>query len=446
MPQREEIRVFVSSPGDCQPERDAVSRVLDEMNRTIGERECLFFQILQWEDLPPGLGSNPQAVIDEHLGSYNVLIGVMWMRFGTPIPGGAQSGTEHEVQHAIQSWSRIGQPRVMFYFKLDAPGDLSAIDPAQFAKVQDFRTRLQAQALVQTFHGTSEFESKLRVHLHKLIEHLRKPEAAPAGIVPPLEAEPYEGFFSSFREVVAAQRIPETGAMLHVVFGSIADVREIPVVIPVGQAFDFMQRGPRSVLASFEGIRVDGRPFFEYVEELWPVGKRPRAAGLGHTKYLPLPPNTHDLPGVLFVVTTRDLSTAKDHYGIYEHTPIEGIDFIMDRVIEAANTYKVPSIAVPLLGTGYANIRRTRGDAKLGYLLRQAVTLLSVEKLRETLRLPSSSLRRAAVVVYSQSPQSEEEHALWGAVTRFFGSRSGPTAQIDELLDELNAEITGRHG
>ena len=261
MAQREEIRVFLSPPGDCQPERDAVSRFLDEMNRTIGERDRLFFQLVRWEDLAPGLGSNPQAVIDEQLGAYNVLIGVMWMRFGTPIPGGAGSGTEHEVQQAIQSWSRIGEPRVMFYFKLDPPEDLSAIDTSQLAKVRDFQGQLQAQALVQTFHGTPEFESKLRVHLHKLMEHLSKPVVRPPGFVQPLEPEPYDGFYNSFREVVAAQRIPETGAMLHVVFGSIADIREIPVVIPVGQAFDFMQRGPRSVLASFEGIQVGERAF-----------------------------------------------------------------------------------------------------------------------------------------------------------------------------------------
>jgi len=42
MADRKEIRVFISSPSDCQAERDAVSRVLDELNRTVGEREHLF--------------------------------------------------------------------------------------------------------------------------------------------------------------------------------------------------------------------------------------------------------------------------------------------------------------------------------------------------------------------------------------------------------------------
>jgi len=259
------------------------------------------------------------------------------------------------------------------------------------------------------------------------------------GLRQPIDAEPYDGFDHSFRELVAPQRIVETGAMLHVVFGNIADIRQIPVVIPVGQAFDFNQRGPRSVLASFDRIRVEGRPFYDDVDDRWPRKERPKSAGLGHCKYLPLAPNTLDLPGVIFVVTTRDLSIARDHYGHYTNTPVEGIDIIMDKVIEVANSHKLSSLAVPLLGSGYANIRRTKDDAMLAFLLRQAVTLIAVEKLQENLRLRSSTLRRGIVVIYSQNPQSEDEHALWESVARFLGSRSGSSTQIDELLKAINA-------
>src|SRR5215813_12509607 len=196
---RKEVRVFISSPGDCVAEREAAVHVLDEMNRTVGEREGLFFQAERWEDVPPGMGRNPQAVIDEYLGDYNVLVGLMWMRFGTPILGGAGSGTEHEVQQAIERWIQVGEPRVMFYFKLDPPSDLTAIDPQQLQKVQDFRNRLQTAALVQTFHGTSAFESKLRIHLNKLISQLGRPtETRPQAITD----VPYDGFYKSFREVI----------------------------------------------------------------------------------------------------------------------------------------------------------------------------------------------------------------------------------------------------
>lgn len=443
MIQRKEIRVFVSSPGDCDAERDAVSRVLNEMNLTVGGRERIFFHAIRWEDMAPGLGSNPQTVIDEQLCDYNIFIGIMWMRFGTPIPGVADSGTEYEVEQAITSWRRIGQPRVMFYFNQEPPKDLSSIDPTQLAKVQDFMKQLQAQALIQTFHGTSDLESKLRIHLNKLIEYLTKSPATSQSISDAFETEPYDGFNSTFREVIAAQRIPETGAFLHVVFGSLADIREIPPVIPVGQAFDFDQRGPRSVLASFEGVLVDGKPFFEEVENRWPPARRPKAAGLGHTKYLVLPANTQNLPGVFFVVTTRDLSTAQYHYGLYANTPIEGIDIIIDQLIQTANAHKLSSLAMPLLGTGYANIRRTMDNAKLSRILRNTVTLLAIQKLQDNLRLDTSTVRRAVIVIYSGNPQSQEEHDLWETVTRFLGRNAAQrNAQIEELLNEINLLCT----
>lgn len=420
MAERKEVRVFISSPADCGPEREAATRVLNEMNQTIGEREGVFLQAVRWEDIPPGLGPNPQTVIDEYLGYYDVLVGLMWLRFGTPIPGGAQSGTEHEVLRAIENWARLGEPRVMFYFKMDSPKDLSAIDTHQLQKVQDFRNRLQTAALVQTFHGTTEFESKLRIHLNKLLTYLKRPAQQKQHHVNDL---PYDQFYQSFREVVGARRIRETGAMLHIVFGSIADLKEIPPVIPVGQSFDFCQRGPRSVLASFETIETNGLPFFEDIEIRWPVTDRPRAAGLGHAKYLTLPKNSHGLPGVLFVVTTRDHSTDPKHYGYFTNTPVEGIDYVIDRVIDAANVHKFSAIAMPLLGAGYANIGRTFNQAALGRALRRTVALLAIEKLETALRDEQSCLRRGLLVIYSQHPQGEEEHELWGAITRFLGCR-----------------------
>lgn len=254
-----------------------------------------------------------------------------------------------------------------------------------------------------------------------------------------LASEPYDGFHATFREVIAAQRIPETGAFLHIVFGNLADIHENAPVIPVGQAFDFWQRGPHSVLASFENIHVDNRPFFEEIESLWPPERRPRAAGLGHTKYLPLARNSQKLPGVFFVVTTRDLSTAHHHYGLYADTPIEGIDYIIDQVIQTANAHGLPSLAMPLLGTGYANVRRTMDHARLSGLLRRAVTFLSIQKLQDNLRLTGSSLRRAVIVIWSSDPQGQEEHELWDSVSRFLGRQTAQrNAQIEELLNEIN--------
>jgi hypothetical protein len=266
--------------------------------------------------------------------------------------------------------------------------------------------------------------------------------APPTSDIKGIPEIPYVGFYEAFRELIAAHRVPGTGSILHIVFGRIADIHEITPVIPVGQAFDFWQRGPRSVLASFAKIQVAGRAFFDDIEQRWPVIERPKSAGLGHTKYVPLAQNSHNLPGVLFVVTTRDLGKDLKHYGRYINTPVEGIDYVIDRVIDAVNDHQLSSIAMPLLGTGYANIRRTLDHVGLARALRRAVALLTIEKLENTLRDDACSLRRGVIVIYSQKPHGQEEHDIWEHITRFLGSRTKQrTMQIDGSLEEIRKLI-----
>ena len=181
-----------------------------------------------------------------------------------------------------------------------------------------------------------------------------------------------------------------------------------------------------------------GRDFFDEVETLWPAAKRPRAAGVGHTKYVPLPTNTQHLPGALFVVTTSDVSTDVEDYGYYRNTPIQGIGYIIDNVIDAANQAGLSSLAIPLIGTGYANVRRTISDEEWGHLLRNAVTMVAIKKLQQALEDPKSTLRRAVIVVFSRSPQGPEEKNIWEAVTRFLGkAREQRDQEIESLIKAL---------
>lgn len=436
------IRVFISSPGDCESERESVLRVLDELNRTAGERENFFFSPIRWEDMAPGLGFNPQTVIDEQIGPYDVLIGIMWLRFGTPIPGGAGSGTEHEVQQAIANFSKIGQPRVMFYFK-DDPVTPNSIDLVQFEKVRNFREKLQQQALVTGFNGISDFETKLRVHLSKVVTLLDSGQASVRRSAVELSRSPYDGFSSAFREMVAAHRTGQ-GSWLHLVFGNIAEIRHLPPVIPINQDFDLLQRGPRSALGACERIRVGDRQLFDYLEETWPVNRRPRAAGLGEVQYVPLAANSQEIPGILFVVTTRDLSANPRTYGRYVNTPIEGIDIVIENIMGAVRTYELESVCLPLVGTGYANIGRTWRNPTLALQLKLAAFVVTMDKVDTTLADPSSPLRRAVVVVYSDQRSSPEENEVWMSATRFLAMKPQQRQQeIERLVTQIQLAEDG---
>ena len=251
---------------------------------------------------------------------------------------------------------------------------------------------------------------------------------------------PYEEFRNSFREIIAPKTYSASNAVLHLVFGNLSNIRHANVVIPINQDFDFWQRGPQSVLASFENIEVAGKKFFGAIEQLWAIHKRPSSAGIGNTKFIKLPQNSQSLKGVIFVVTTRNVSQSKSHLGRYMNTPVEGIDYAIDKTIEAAEGNKLTSIAIPLLGGGYANTARTILDPFLELYLQQLILALTIRKLDSHLTKKNSLLKRAIVVVYSLEPQGTFEHKMWEFALRFVGMKDLQRERhIEHLLKKFMA-------
>lgn len=76
----------------------------------------------------------------------------------------------------------------------------------------------------------------------------------------------------------------------------------------------------------------------------------------------------------------------------------------------------------------------------MGVLVKTRCMRKSVNtKLQDNLRLTTSSLRRAAVVIWSSDPQGQEEHELWESVTRFLGRQTPQrSTQMEELLNDIN--------
>lgn len=169
MRQRQEVKVLLSCPGDCDAEREIARSVLTELNSTTAADLGFFLQPFDWREAPPGAG-DAQTIIDHIIGDYEVVIGIMWLRYGTLLPDSEQSGTEHEIQLALSRWRRLGQPRVMFYFNRAVPPSLDHVSPDQFARVKSFRERLRQLALTQDFSDPLDFERRVRSHLHRVLQ------------------------------------------------------------------------------------------------------------------------------------------------------------------------------------------------------------------------------------------------------------------------------------
>lgn len=188
------LRVVVASPGDVQKERDLVPAVLEELNRSICVDRSLRLEPVRWEtDAYPGFHlDGPQHLIDGVLNieDCDLLIGLFWKRFGTPVDDAA-SGTEHEIRNAIAAWRRKGLPQVMVYFNQKAYKPRNKSEAMQWGQVLQFQEEFPKEGLWWPYGGPGKFEAILRRHLtayirkaYPLASALPPPAASTAPVVP----------------------------------------------------------------------------------------------------------------------------------------------------------------------------------------------------------------------------------------------------------------------
>jgi hypothetical protein len=187
------VRLLISSPGDVDIERQQVLEVVDEVNRTLGRQLGVVVDPLDWaRDVYPAAG-RPQGVINEQLGSYEIFVGIMWRRFGTP-SGVARSGTEEEFLRAYESWQKTKRPHIMFYFcDAPAPPPTSPDEVEQLSRVVEFRSRVGREhpQLPGRYAERAAFKDTFRPDLHRLLasEFASRPLPIASHLLALLEAE-----------------------------------------------------------------------------------------------------------------------------------------------------------------------------------------------------------------------------------------------------------------
>ena len=190
------VRVFVSSPGDAKAERAVLDEVVQSINETTGLDRKARLELFKWErNVVPQIGPPAQEVVDEQTPAYDIYLGIMAHRFGTP-SGQYGSGTEAEFRDAFQRWSRVGAPWILFYFNKGSV-DPDELDLDQYAKVRAFREELKAQGLFETYQqvrGSAEaFFEKVGQHLRLILQRMppqRHEEGRPVPGRPPRAIAP----------------------------------------------------------------------------------------------------------------------------------------------------------------------------------------------------------------------------------------------------------------
>jgi len=173
MPRTESVvTVFISSPSDVSAEREILDSVVNELNRTWSRTLGIRLEPIMWETHSwPAFGNDPQDVLNDQLpDDYDVFLGILWGRIGTPTPR-AESGTLEEFERAFERYKNDKDSiELMIYFK-DEGIPPSKTDPAQLAQVRKFKESLgEKGGLYSTFEDASSFESSLRSHLSSLAQ------------------------------------------------------------------------------------------------------------------------------------------------------------------------------------------------------------------------------------------------------------------------------------
>jgi hypothetical protein len=133
----------------------------------------VFIKLIRWEDFAPQIGNGTQNMVNKQLETFDIFIGLMWNRFGTPTDLAA-SGTEEEFNDALASWEKHNRPWIAFYF-CDRPANLNT--PAlleQKGKVIAFRQKLQKLGLVKSYVNLDVFENNIFLDLIQITDKYLK--------------------------------------------------------------------------------------------------------------------------------------------------------------------------------------------------------------------------------------------------------------------------------
>jgi hypothetical protein len=170
------FKVFVASSADASDARERVARVVDAINQEIGAELDLRLELRLWETHLSGNAlKEPQAAIDSGLSKDDILVGILRHRTGAPLSSefGSRSGTEYEIAQGIESFKRIGTPRVLLYIsnepiEADSLDDLASLD--QMKRLVEFKETLKSGSMLfSEFGSLDEFSRKIHQDITRLL-------------------------------------------------------------------------------------------------------------------------------------------------------------------------------------------------------------------------------------------------------------------------------------
>jgi putative intracellular protease/amidase len=239
------MKIFISSPGDVDKERQIAERLLDRLAKEFAGRVPI--EPYFWEYEPMRLDRNFQDQIPP-TSQFDLVICILWSRLGTPLkgPDGREyaSGTEYEVLSAREALAEAGKPEVLVYRNL-TPAQIRQLPIserkrlfAQLEALDEFISRHCVdpdtgviKGAFTTYQDLGDFEVRLEKHLRRLIE-TQLPATAPTAALAPKDTwgkgSPFRGleFFDFDHAPIFFGRTRAVGDVLSLLRKRMAELED----------------------------------------------------------------------------------------------------------------------------------------------------------------------------------------------------------------------------
>jgi len=194
------LTLFISSPGDVAEERNIAGRVLLRLHSEFAARLDLEAVFWEHEPLLATRGFQDQLIRPSEA---DIVVCILWSRLGTRLPASFrrrdgtsyESGTEFELEDALESYRRRGAPDLLVYRKTSEPMVSLRDEETLLAHLRQKKAldrfverwfhEPESGAILFAFHPfatSAQFEELLEVHLRTLVE--RRAPGLPIGDEP----------------------------------------------------------------------------------------------------------------------------------------------------------------------------------------------------------------------------------------------------------------------
>lgn len=326
-----QLRIFLSSPGDVQNEREIALHLFEQLQYDPELRGKVTIEAVAWDkpgaDTPLLASMTPQEAINRGLpqpSECDLVVVIFWARMGTPLPqdytqpDGSRylSGTQWEYFDALNESLKDGTPLVAVYRRTEEP-IISLKDPQRADKIEQWeRVETFFAAFTNpdgsikqgfnTYSTPDDFRVKFETHLKKIVKdfladdakkgHLKRSKraggattASPAAL-PLWESSPFPGLraFTQVDAPIFFGRGAETDALIKHL--SEADAPILTVVGASGSGKSSLIGAgllPRLAANAVEGSKDWLLPTFNPKTGRW-TGLRFSPGEMGDNPFLPL--------------------------------------------------------------------------------------------------------------------------------------------------------------